>query len=75
MQCFAHLLCSINNITGGKINSLINKYIGLHNLVDDYQLHMAHFVRELISLRENTMELMNGLLCFCDELDMLIQVV
>jgi len=32
---------------------MINNYV--YNLVDDYQLHKAHFVRELVSLRENTM--------------------
>ena len=29
-----------------KINTIINNYV--YNLVDDYQLHMAHFVRELV---------------------------
>ena len=36
--------------------------------------HMAHFVRELVSLRENTMELLNGLVCSREELGMLIWV-
>jgi len=51
----------------------MNKFVYI--LVDDYQLHMAHFVRELASLRENTMELSNGLVCSRNDLDMLIQVV
>jgi len=36
---------------------------------------VAHFVREVVSFRENTMELLNGLVCSRDVLDMLIQVV
>jgi len=36
---------------------------------------MKHFVRELASLRENMMDLLNGLLCSRNELDMLVQVV
>jgi len=43
-------------------------------MVDDYQLHMAHCVCELVSLRENMMELSNGLFCSRNELDMFIQV-
>jgi len=70
----AHIYsCSINNITNGKINSLINNFV--YNLVNDCRLHMVHFVRELVSHKENTMELSNGLVCSCDELDMLIEVV
>jgi len=59
MHCFAHIFnCSINNIADGEINSLINKFV--YNLVDDCQLDMAHFVRELASLKENT-TVSNGL--------------
>jgi len=36
---------------------------------------MAYFVRELVSLTENTMILLNVLVCSRDELDMLIEVV
>jgi len=36
---------------------------------------MAHYVRELVSLWENMMELSDGLVCYRYELDMLIQVV
>jgi len=46
----------------------------VYNLVDDYQLHMSHCVHELVSLRENTMERFNGLVCSRDELNILIQV-
>jgi len=65
--------CRMNNTTDGEVSSLINKFV--YNLVDYYLMHMAQFVRELVSLRENTMELSNGLVCSPDELDMLIQVV
>jgi len=57
------------NITDGKINSLINKFV--YNLVNDYQLHMAQCVRELVSLRENTMEFSNGLDCSRNEFEKL----
>jgi len=33
---------------------------------------MTQFVRELVSYKESTMELSNGLVCSRDELDMLI---
>jgi len=56
--------CSINIITDGEIINLVNKLV--HNLVDDYQLHVAHFVRELVSLRQITMELSNALVCSRD---------
>jgi len=36
---------------------------------------MAHFVRQLVSHRENMMELLNSLVCSSDDLDMLIKVV
>jgi len=41
---------SNQGLIDGKINSMINNYVD--NLVDEYQLHIAHFVRELVSLRE-----------------------
>ena len=43
----AHIYnCGIQNITDGEINSIISNYV--YNPVDDFQLHMAHLVRELV---------------------------
>jgi len=40
-----------------------------------FAMKAKHFVRELVSLRENTMEVSNGLVRSRNELEMLIQVV
>jgi len=40
--------CSIQNITEGEINSMIDNYV--YNLVKDCQLHIAHFIRQLVSV-------------------------
>jgi len=63
---------AINNIY--KLISFF-EIINIYNLVDDYPLHMAHFVRKLVSFMENVMELFNRLVCTGDELDMLVRVV
>lgn len=70
----AHLYdCNIQDIIGSNVVSHINNYV--HNLVEDYHLHMAHFVRELVSLREHTLELSNSVIWSRDELDKLIHDV
>jgi len=52
------------------VNILINKFV--YNLIDDYPLHLAHFACELVSLKENTVQLSNDLVCSRHELDKLI---
>ena len=64
---------NIQDIIGSNVDSHINHYG--HNLVEDYHLHMAHFVRELVSLREHTLELSNSVIWSRDELDKLIHDV
>jgi len=57
----------------GLTRSILCQYF--NDQVDDYLLRMAHCVRKLVSLTENTIELSSGFGCSRDWLIMFIRVV
>jgi hypothetical protein len=65
--------CTVQDIINGSVNSIVQTYVS--HLVDDSQLRMASFVRELALLRERSLELSNNLLFSRSELDFLVQVI
>jgi len=50
--------CSIENIIGDELSNIIRNCV--YNHINDQHLHMADFVHELVSIRENTLALSNG---------------
>jgi len=65
--------CSAQYIISGSVNRLVNNYSS--KLVKDYQLQTASFVREIILIREGTLELSNRVSLSRLELDQLVHVV
>lgn len=64
---------SAQDIVSVSVNRLVNNYS--FKLVTDYQLQTASFVRELVLLRESTLELSNRVNLSRLELDQLVHVV
>src|SRR5664279_4298157 len=64
--------CSAQDIISGSVNRLVNNYT--FKLVNDCQLQTASFVRELVLLRESTLELSNCVIFSRLELDQLVHV-
>jgi len=65
--------CSAQYIISGLVNRLVNKYTS--NLVKNYQLQTASFVREIVLIREGILELPNRVSLSRFELDQLVHVV
>ena len=64
--------CIVQDIISGSVNRLVNNYT--FKLVNDCQLQTASFVRELVLLRESTLELSNCVIFSRLELDQLVHV-
>jgi hypothetical protein len=65
--------CSAQHIIGGSVNRLVDNYT--FKSVKDYQLQTASFVRELVLLRDSTLELSNSVNLSRSEFDQLVHVV
>jgi glycogen synthase len=73
LHCARLYDCSVQDIVNGTVNSIVNNYA--LSSIEDVQLQSACFVRELVQVRDNTLELSGGLHLSREELDELLQCV
>ena len=71
--CAQRYSCNVDDIVGGIVNSIINRYV--RSLAVDSQLQTACFVSELINIRDNIFVLSNSVNFAREEIEDIIQLV